>query len=77
MGDNMKEKLLKKLKYKTSVTFLSVKFVFAKNKIYLILVIISELLNALKILPYIYLLKTAVTMLMETSKFTTYILSIS
>lgn len=73
----MKEKFSKTLKNKLAVTFMAVKFVFSKNKFYLILVLIGEMLNALKILPYMYLLKTAVTMLMELSEFQTYILSIS
>ncbi len=72
----MKETFSKQLKNKITVTFQAVKFVYSKNKFYLILVVVGELLNALKILPYMYLLKTAVAMLTERPEFRTYILYI-
>lgn len=73
----MKYKLPKTLINKLSVTLMAVKFVFSKNKFYLIYVLIGELIHALKILPYMYLLKTAVNLLMERSEFQTYFFSIS
>lgn len=72
----MKKTFSKQLKNKIIITFQAVKFVYSKNKFYLILVFIGELLNALRILPYMYLLKTAVTMLTERPGFRTYILYI-
>lgn len=74
---HLKKNLSKTFKNKIIVTFLAIKFVFKINKIYLILVLIGELFNTLKILPYMFLLKTAVTMLIDLSEFTTYIFSVS
>lgn len=69
----MTETFFRTLKHKLAVSFLAVRFVSAINRVYLIWVFLKELINALKVLPYMYLLKKAVSGLEEPSGFRAYI----
>lgn len=61
------------LKRKLAVSFLATGFVSAIDRVYLIWVFLKELINALKVIPYMYLLKNAVSALEEPSGFQAYI----
>lgn len=70
-------KLFQSLKDKIVLSFKAVGFVSSINKLYILLVFIDELVSALKILPYMYLLKTAVDLLTRNTQFRDYIKSVA
>ena len=54
-SQTMTETFFRTLKHKLAVSFLAVRFVSAINRVYLIWVFLKELINALKVLPSLWI----------------------